>query len=193
MRKIAIWILVLATIFGGIYGASMLDELERPTKSAESDGKDMFVVEVKEEERPTVVIECDEGVNGDANARFREYLGVTSPPISIPGGPLLLAKSAGDLSQEHSAIARSAIEVLKRYSPERVILISHSECLLYDVGGAYLGHPEMVPLAQRADLIKATKFVKDWLPKTKVEAYYAYKDGKFVKFNPVPLSAEEVR
>lgn len=191
MRKVLIWIVVLLAVFGGLYGASQLDELERPTKSAEATGKDFFVVEVREEERPIVVIECDEGVNGDANVRFRDHLGVTGPTISIPGGPLLLAKSAGELSQEHGKIARAAIEVLKRYSPERVILISHSECLLYDVGGAYLGHPEMVSFAQRADLINSAKFVKDWLPRTKVECYYAFKDGNKVKFNPVQIGPGE--
>jgi hypothetical protein len=184
---------ILASLVWILYAASELDDQQRPTKSTAVGHKDLFVVEVREEDRPVIVIECDEGVNGDANARFREYLGVSGPPISIPGGPLLLAKAASELSDEHGGIARSAIELLKRYSPERVILISHSECLLYDVGGAYLGQPEMVPLAQRLDLIKAANFIKDWLPKSKVEVYYAYKDGRFVKFNPVLLNGEETR
>ncbi len=193
LKRLLLVLAILASLVWILFAAADLDDQQRPTKSAEVSGKDLFVVEVREEDRPIVVIECDEGVNGDANARFREYLGVSGPPISIPGGPLLLAKAGSELSDEHGSIARSVIEVLKRYSPERVILIAHSECLLYDVGGAYLGHSEMVPLAQRADLIKAAQFVKDWLPRTKVEAYYAYKDGKFVKFNPVPLQAGEER
>ena len=81
-----------------LWGASRLDERERPTEVAD-DGtgrpKDLFVVEVKEERRPTIVVECDEGVLADANARFRDFLGVKDPPISLPGGPMLLARVPG--------------------------------------------------------------------------------------------------
>jgi hypothetical protein len=180
-----------------LWGASRLDERERPTEVADDGSgrpKDLFVVEVKEERRPTIVVECDEGVLADANARFRDFLGVKDPPISIPGGPMLFARLPEEWSEEHGPLARSAIEVLKRYSPEKVVLIGHSECLLYDVAGAYAGQEDFVPVAQAADLAKAAKHVRAWLPRARVEAYYGRKDGPRIRYNAVPLpEKEEVR
>jgi hypothetical protein len=193
---IGLWVAGVALACAAIlYGASRLDEKGRPTDVAKSSGeKDLFVVEVKEEQRPTVVIECDEGVQADANARFREFLGVTGPPLSIPGGPMLLARLPEELSEEHGPLARSAIEVLKRYSPDRVVLVAHSDCLLYDVAGAYMDLKEFVPVAQETDLAKAAKHVRSWLPRARIEAYYGRKDGSRIRFNPVALpDLEEVR
>lgn len=181
---------IVAASAGLLLLAAQLDEMERPTRSASAaeDG-DFFVVEVAEEPRPVLVVECDEGVHGDANARFRRHLGVTTAPISVPGGAFLLAKLPHELSAEQGPLARSAVEVLERYAPSKVILIAHSDCLLYDVGAAYAGQPGLVPLAQRGDLVLAAKHVRAWLPSTTVEAYYARKDGARIRYNPVPLDA----
>lgn len=197
--KPTLWILGGLLLAGAVlWTAWRLDEMERPTRApAPADGAgrgDFFVVEVKEEPRPVIVIECEEGVQADANARFREFLGISSPPLAIPGGPMLLARLPEELSEEQGPVARSAVEVLKRWSPRKVVLVAHSECLLYDVAGAWEGQPGLVPVAQAADLQRAAKHLRAWLPRTEVEAYFARKDGARIRFNPVPLDASgEVR
>ncbi len=189
--KLLAALVIIPTLAGlMLYGAWSLEEGDRPTQEVKSEDG-VFTVSVEDEPGSTLVIECDEGLFGDANARFRDHLGLDGPPLNLPGGPMLLAKLPDELSTEHGPLARSAIEFIKRHSPEKIILIAHSDCLVYDVAGAWVDRSEFVRFKQYADLGAAAKLISSWLPNIRVEAYYALKDRGEIKFNPVPLTAEK--
>ena len=72
-----------------------------------------------------------------------------------------------------------------------MVLTAHSQCLIYDVIAAWQNKPDEVMMRQTEDLRKAREIIRSWFPETRVEIYYAEKQGDNLRFKP--LLMEEVK
>lgn len=181
---------ILAVLGGLIWGAWYIEEYSKRIKTVvvERPGGDLFIIETKERQGSTVFIQCDEDEFEDAFKQFRRFLNVEGPPLSVPGGAMLLAQAPTEVSDKLKPAQRAAIEILKRHSPRRIILLAHSDCLLYDTVGAWQDQLDLVTQKQFEDMRRAVAVIKRWLPNTEVEVYYALRDGHRLRFNPVNLT-----
>lgn len=177
----------LAALFWGVY------ELEEHRKAVRThvvgEGEDgTFRVEVADQKQFDLIVFCNEEKFQEAFRAFAESrkLEGTYPPLILPGGPLAIAFADQELPEELQAPKRVAIEYLKRHAPRKVILVAHSNCLLYDSIGAWYDAPiDDVRHAQHEHLIRAKHMIQEWLPETEVEIYYAdYQDG-MMSFYPM--------
>lgn len=186
----AAWvILVFGVLAAMIYTAFFLEDAKKgvTTRSVEEGADPRFAVEFHEREGDTVFVQCSEEHFGDAFAKFRDHLDVDGPPVSIPGGPLVIALAETEIPENLKPAQRAAIEILKRHSPSRIILVAHTECLLYDTIAAWNDHLDEVTKRQIEDLDRATRVLREWFPKATVEAYYASKEGGQLVFNPIRI------
>jgi len=187
MRGILVVLGMIACV-GLIWGAWLLEESAKTTKttvSASGADDQRFVVEMKEEVGETVFIQCSEDRFEEAFQQFRESLDIMDTPLSVLGGPMIIAMAATEIPEDMEPAQRALIEVLKRYSPSRIILLAHDECLVYDTVAAWNNSLTEVRKHQLNDLFKAYQTIKEWLPRAKIEMYYAVKDGNRLTFNPL--------
>ncbi len=184
-------VLLVGTVIGGlIWGAWYLEEYSKRIRTVvvERPGGDLFAIEIEEREGPIVFVQCDEDEFEESFAAFRKFLNVEGTPLAVPGGPMLIAQAPTEVSEELKPAQRAAIEILKRHAPRRIILLAHSDCLLYDTVAAWQDRLDSVKQKQFDDLKRTVAVIERWLPHTKVEVYYALRDGKQIRFNPVDLS-----
>lgn len=172
-----------------LYAAWALEEAKKSVRTVvikNPSGNDLFVVELQEKQEGDILIQCNEERFQDAFGHFRKFLGVDTEPVAVPGGAMLLALPPTEVPEDLQPAKRVLVEVLKRHSPRRVILIAHSECLLYDVLAAWQDRLDEVKGRQETDLRRATDTIKTWFPNTEVDVFYAQKDGDKLLFNPLP-------
>lgn len=184
-RRVLIGIAVLIIAASLIGGAWVLEGGKIPGfKQSGKSGE--FVAELPPRVGIDLVLQCDEEFVQEAYKRFREeHLGILTDPIAVPGGVKALAAVQGELPKELEPVKRAIVEALKRHAPRRVVLIAHSECLLYDVIAAWQNQGDQVRSRQEADLLAASNLIKTLFPNTKVEMYYAQKDGDRLRFKPL--------
>ena len=189
VRRIVLAVLLAVGVPALLVYAAWTLESEKGVKTVvvkNQSGDDVFVVDLpKKEEGIDLVLQCDEEFSQDAYKRFRNFLGIEAEPIAVPGGVKALAMASGELPKELEPVKRATIEALKRKAPRRIILTAHSECLVYDVIAAWQDRLDEVKSRQIEDLRKARDLVKTWFPDTRVEVFYAQKEGSQLKFNPV--------
>lgn len=184
-------VLVISALL--LYAAWALEEAKKSVRTVviqNPSGNDLFVVELQEKQEGDIVIQCNEERFQDAFGHFRKFLRVDTEPISVPGGAMLLALPPTEVPEDLQPAKRVLVEMLKRHSPHRVILIAHSECLLYDVLGAWQDRQGEVRGRQEEDLRRAMDTIRTWFPKTEVGVFYALKEGDHLVFNPLPLEEE---
>lgn len=189
MKTVVIAVLALALVVAVLWGSWAYEESKKPVQTVvlKSPTNDLFVVTVKHKEGDDILIQCDEDDFQEAFEKFRNFLGVEVEPIEVPGGAMFFAMPPTEVPEKLEPAKRAVIEVLKRHSPRRVILIAHPDCLLYDVVGAWENQAEEVENRQKADLERARDVIRTWFPKTRsIEIYYALKRGDTLAFNPLP-------
>lgn len=189
MKTVIIAVLALALVGAILWGSWAYEESKKPIKTVvlKSPTNDLFVVTVKHKEGDDILIQCDEDDFQEAFEKFRNFLGVKVEPIEVPGGAMFFAIPPTEVPEKFEPAKRAVIEFLKWHSPRKVILIAHSECLLYDVFGAWQNRADEVENRQRADLERARDVIRTWFPKTEsIEIYYALKRGDTLAFNPLP-------
>lgn len=188
--KVVSVVVFVSLALGGLIGGSWwLEDYSKRinTVVVEQPGGHLFIVEVEEKEGGTVFIQCDEDEFEDAFKQFRRFLNVKEPPLAVPGGPMVIAHAPAEVSKKLQPAQRALIEVLKRHSPRRIILLAHSDCLLYDTVAAWQNELNDVKRRQFEDLRRAVEALRKWFPKSEVQVYYALKDGKKLIFNPADL------
>lgn len=172
-----------------LWGVWQLEEAKKGvhTRVVEETDDGLLVVELKEKEKYDLTVQCDEENFQEAFRQFAKHVqaDATVPPLTIPGGPLVIALADHELPENMQPVKRAAIEYLKRHAPKRVILLAHSECLLYDTIAAWQNNLDAVKQRQHADLIRARNVLKSWFPKTEVEIYYADRQGDKLTFYPM--------
>ena len=90
---------------------------------------------------------------------------------------MLLAR-LNDISIDESLkpLQRSTVEILKRYSPRRVVLVAHTFCIYYDTLAAWNNNLSSVRQREVADLRAAIHVLQEWFPKAEVTGYLAEED-----------------
>lgn len=189
MKGVLIGFIVVLLISALLVGVWFLDSRK---KAEEEDG--VFSYRVTEEKNETldVLITCNEDVMKDAPGAFAKNLGLQGIPLELPGGPLLISEISRkvkegltpELEKELTPLQRSTVEILKRYGPRRVVLVSHSECLAYDTVAAWHDALKQVRERQDADLRAAKAALETWLPKTEIRCYFAEREGDRIVFRP---------
>ena len=102
---------------------------------------------------------------------------------------MVLALADIDLPSALEPAQRALRKVLERYSPSRVVLVGHSECLIYDTVGAWTDRPERIRALQEEHLSAARDALSAWFPRTGVELYYAQMTGGRLEFHRVEEEA----
>lgn len=126
-------------------------------------------------------------MDGPAEA-FAKWRGLQGIPLDLPGGPLVISKLESDSVHDGLKPAqRAAIEFLKRYSPRRIVLVSHDDCIFYDVAGAWENKSSSVHEHQLEDLRASMRVIQKWFPNAEVTGYMASKENNKMVFRPITL------
>ena len=121
---------------------------------------------------------CPEDFLDEPSQAFAKWLKLDSIPVKIPGGMMMVAR-LNDLSVDQSLkpLQRSTIEVLKRYSPRRVVLVAHTNCVYYDTVAAWNDNLANVRQREINDLRAAISVLREWFPRAEVSGYLAEEDA----------------
>lgn len=180
---------VLLTV-GIIWAASSLEAFKESSrvKVLEKSKKDQtLVVDIEPERHGDYIVYCDEERFQQGFDQFRRFVRIKSHALTAPGGPMLIALADVELSEELQAPQRVLIEALKRHAPQRVVIMAHEGCLIYDSIGAWYNDPASVRQRQMVHLRKARDVLQIWFPRTHVEVFYGDKiDETRIQFSPVP-------
>jgi hypothetical protein len=188
--KLALVTLLLGAVTGAaIWIAWELEEGKKPVRTevvGETD-EGHFVVEMKEQESFDLIVHCDEEKFQEAFEEFTDHVDVESPypPLRVPGGPMVIALADLELPEKLQPAKRAAVEYVKRHAPRRVILVAHSECLLYDTIAAWQDDLDAVKTRQHEHLIASRNVIKQWFPDAEVELFYADRSGDRLTFYPM--------
>ncbi len=197
MRKFGVALLIAGCAVALLFAAYALDEYRAGIHTVvveNSEGDDLFTVRLQDRQKEDLLIQCDEDDFQEAFARFSDFLPMKEvTPITVPGGPKFLRLLPGELSGNLEPAQRAFVEVLKRHSPGRIVLLGHSECLLYDVIAAWKDDLARVRQDQDHDLALATANLHAWFPSAEIVAYYAQRDGDRLRFNPWTPGPPDVR
>lgn len=186
------WVLgVLAACLLTFSALWLASRLEASSKQArvirKSNDSRTLVVDIEPERRGDYAVYCNEDRYQGGFDRFRRFVGIKTEPILAPGGPMLIALADVELDPELQAPQRVLVEVLKRYSPDRIVVMAHEGCLIYDSVGAWFNDPVSVRRRQYADLRKARDVLATWFPRSQVELFYGQKIGETkLQFSPLP-------
>jgi len=185
--KLAIVTLLFTVVAVGlVWIAWELEEAKKPVRTTVLDPTEQgeFVVELREKESYDLIVHCDEQRFQEAFEKFTDHAQVESkyPPLRVPGGPMVIALADLELPEDLQPVKRSAIEYLKRHAPRRVVLVAHSDCLLYDTIAAWQDDLDEVKHRQHEHLIAAREAIERWFPETEVELYYADRSGNRLTF-----------
>lgn len=138
----------------------------------------VLVVDLEPVQRGDYIVTCDEARYQKSFEKFRQFVKVDSPLLVVPGGPMVVALADLELTVELQAPRRVIIEVLKRHAPNRIVLMAHEGCLVYDSIGAWHGDSTGVRNLQIVHLLQAKDVLQTWLPHTRVELYYGENTGE---------------
>ncbi len=189
LRSIALVLLV----FGGlIAGAWLLDSKRNQPPGrvvVGESGQEQFVIELPPEvEGSDIVVHCNEKKYQKAFGEFRAHLGIEAEPWKMPGGPLAIGAAADHVSSPEvlAPLKRSVVEILKRRSPKRIVLIAHDRCIYYDTAAAWKDQRDQVNFAQGRHLRLAREKLAEWFPEAEVESYFAMSELGELIFEKVP-------
>jgi len=186
-QKLTLATVVFAVVAAGaIWIAWELEESRKPvrTRVIGEDDSGGFVVEMEEQEHYDLIVHCDEEKYKDAFEKFTDHAEVdpTYPALRVPGGPMVIALADFELPEDLQPVKRATIEYLKQHAPRRVVLVAHSECLLYDTIAAWRDNLDEVKQHQHEHLVAARAAIKRWFPDTEVELFYADRAGNRLTF-----------
>lgn len=187
MKPLVVGLLLVGCALSLLFAAYALDEYRAGihTVVVENPEGDLFTVRLPDQPKEDLLIQCEEGEFQEAFARFSEFLGMKEVSrISLPGGAKFLRLLPGELSGPLEPAQRAFVEVLRRHSPGRIVLVGHSECLLYDAIAAWRGELARVRGDQDRDAALALEKLHAWFPGVELTAYYAERDGDRLRFNP---------
>lgn len=153
----------------------------------------LFTSELEPRETATIVIQCDEEryqkslndfVTKGLNEEKADVVGVT-------GGPRWFVLPVhAELPSWLKPAKRATIEVLKRYSPGKLILIAHQHCIINDVIAAW--KDEKFTKEQEIEQLKqAAEIIKSWFPASEIKMYYAEETGNKFGFKAVEVAESE--
>jgi hypothetical protein len=124
-----------------------------------------------------IIVMCPEDVMTDAGDAFAKWLKLEGMPLKAPGGVMLIAH-LNDVTLDTSLkpLQRALVEVLKRYSPRRIVLVAHTYCIYYDTVAAWNDNLASVRQRQIADMRASINVLREWFPRAEISAYLAEED-----------------
>ncbi len=183
-------VLIVVSLLGfsavALYAAWQLDESKQLVQtdvleSSRAEGR--LVVEMRERTGDDFIVICPEERFQKAFAELKTFVDVSTDPLVAPGGPMILAWADFEVPENFQSAHQVLQDFLQRYSPRRVVLVSHSECLYYEGLAVWHDRLDEVKERQLQDLERARSTILRWLPDTEVEIYYADKDGNRLTFS----------
>jgi hypothetical protein len=178
-RSLAIVVLTVLAVGGGLWGIWMM-ESGWAAGGTQGDGEEFsYQLKNKGSDSTTdILIMCPEEIMAEPGQAFSEWLVLDGIPVNLPGGAMLLAR-LNDVTLDDSLkpAQRSLVEVLKRYSPRRVVLVAHTFCVYYDTVAAWNNDLAGVRQRQLADLTASVEVLRGWFPRSEVSAYLAEEDS----------------
>jgi hypothetical protein len=191
IRSIAIGTASVFAVVLILSAAWVFDSSSAKESSAEKDGAVFSYPLPGETEAPTgdILISCNEEMLQAPTTEFAKWKGLSGVPLAFPGGPLAIAR-LDDIafSDTIKPAQRASIEVLKRYSPRRVVLVAHDMCLYYDTIAAWNDKLPESHQYQADDLQAAMRIAREWFPKAEVSGYNARIENNKLVFHPVAES-----
>ncbi len=185
--RVPLTFLVVAVVCGLIlYAVWYLEETTKEVRTVVVDdggSEGVFAVEIREREGADLIVYCNEELFQEAFQKFAKELDISTEPLPVPGGPMVLALADVELPTVLQAPQRALRRALEQFSPSRVVLVGHSECLIYDTVGAWMDNPERIRVLQEDQIFAARNALLEWFPTTEVELYYAEKLGSRVEFH----------
>jgi hypothetical protein len=128
---------------------------------------------------PDLMIYCPEDMMAAPGEAFAKWLKLENgSTLTVPGGAMLLAR-LDDVTVDESLkpFQRSIVEVLKRYTPRRVVLVTHTYCVYYDTIAAWNDDLANVKGRQVADMRAALRVLGGWFPRAQISGYLAEEDA----------------
>jgi len=125
--------------------------------------------------------------DGRVGGHFDDFLqnGLALPRydrVALPGGPAGLAGYAEARVAQEGAIDEIKF-LIEAHELTRVVLIQHEGCAFY-TSRLRVGKGQMAAL-QRADLVRASYFLRHVTGLKEIDAYFCRKDGEGFVFEPV--------
>lgn len=180
---------VLVVIALLLWGAWELDSSSASVSSKQSAPGEEFSYELppeKDDAHSDVIIQCNEEEMEEPAVEFAKWLGLSGIPLALPGGPMALAHLDDvAVNQQFKPAQRAMIEVLKRYSPRRVVLVAHDMCLYYDTMAAWNNTLSEVRVRQTQDMDAALTVLREWFPQAEISGYIAEEKDRTLFFRPI--------
>lgn len=183
---------ILATIVAGVallLGAAwVMDPSAARERAAQKEGAE-FSYELPPEEQVAnsdILIGCSEHTIEAPNAEFAKWKDLRGAPLALPGGPLALAHLDDvQLSEQFKPAQRAAVEVLKRHSPRKIVVVAHTMCLYYDTIAAWNNSLPQVRERQVQDMHSALHLLREWFPQAEISGYLAEEENRTLFYRPV--------
>jgi hypothetical protein len=173
--------LITASVLGLVLIAGLWGIWAFESRSAAKETDDgEFSFQLKEKQGTgDVLIICPEEILSEPGEAFAKWLKLDGLPLKAPGGVLLTAR-LNDLTLDESLkpMQRALVEVLKRHSPRRVVLVAHTYCVYYDTIAAWNDDLANVRKRQIADMRASMEVLRSWFPRAEISAYLAEEDAE---------------
>lgn len=178
-RSLVIGMMVVLAVVFGLWGIWTLES--RSTASGPEPGGAEFSYPLPDKASavPDLVLLCPEDAMAEPGEAFAKWLKVDGATVPVPGGAMMLAH-LDDVTLDNNLkpLQRSVVEVLKRYTPRRVVLVSHSYCIYYDTVAAWNNDLANVKKRQLADMRAAVHVLGEWFPRAEISGFLAEEDAK---------------
>jgi hypothetical protein len=175
----SMWIGVLLVLLAAtsLWGIWVFES--RSAAKASSEGTAEFSYQLTAgPDQGDVMFMCAEDVMNDPGEAFAQWLKLDGTPVQLPGGVMVLAR-LNDVTIDESLkpLERSVVEILKRYSPRRVVLVAHTYCIYYDTLAAWNNNLNGVRQREIDDLQAAIQVLRKWFPRAEISGYLAEEDA----------------
>lgn len=186
MRIAVLGVIFVLVVGGVLYGAWSLDSGSRKEQVQVAVNQEFKYPLEHTEAVGNVVIACSEEVMNKPIAAFARWLKLDGPPIQVPSGHMLIPQLNNvEIGEEFKPAQRVVVELLKRATPKRIVLVAHTNCVYYDTVAAWQNNLSAVRAKQVEDLKSTAKLVHEWLPKATVELYLAEEENDQLVFHKI--------
>jgi hypothetical protein len=178
VRSLAIGAIVILAVVLGLWGVWVLESGYAARGTAEDGAEFTYQLADKGNDSQTdIILFCPEDHMAEPSEAFSAWLKLDGIPMTVPGGTMLLAKlNDVTLDDNLKPLQRAFVEVLKRYSPRRVVLVAHTYCVYYDTLAAWNDNLSGVRTRQIEDLEASMQVLQQWFPRAKISGYLAEED-----------------
>jgi hypothetical protein len=102
--------------------------------------------------------------------------------VALPGGPACLA-GYDEAKVEQVGIVDELRFLIEAHKLSRIVLIQHEACAFYTA--RLRVNEKQLELLQRADLVRATYFLRHVTSLDRIDAYFARRTSEAIEFEPV--------